>query len=794
MKKFMIIALMSLTVFLVSCDSTVTTEFVTAVEEDFIESRDTYDNVFDETQIPEQWEGYGVGDPYVLRHNGEYYLYCSTKNSQIGVRAWKSSDLVNWVQVNNGTNQLGYVSEDPITETAYAPEVIYWDGVFYMYTSPAGHGHYILTSDSPIGPFEVVSDNLGESIDGSVFIDNDESMYFLRAFNTGIRMVSMADPLTFESGTTLDNTLMGSWTEGPTLINRFGTYYLTYTGTNVTSSGYRVNYSTASVLDGRSSFEYADNNSLLLSTVDGFEGLGHSSTVLGPNLDSYYIVYHNLNSAAGPNRSFNINRLLFNGTMMNVNGAGLTENLVPELPDFQSVDGVVNYTQSGDYYLSNTSTESSFSAEFNFIGSDFEALFGYVDENNYFKVSLDTNEVVLSQMVDGTLEELTTGTLNSDFDFTKLHTLRVLSDGEKVSVLFDNLTKIDEYTAEVAVGKIAYKSSEMMYSSFSNYSYGSSDKIEAKKDMVGSNQFVDEASSDVTLNVIEPLTNYSTNNPDGSNEITIAKELGYASYYIDIEESGLKAIFMNLKADQSDKTIAIQIDNAEPILVTIPSLDSSYDYTNTLITEIYIPKGLHQIKFIALEDDFTFNYFNVEKSSYSTPSYEASLTEYLATGAEYQTLWKLNDGHYAIAGNRQIIYFGDDTIRDCTIEVTMKFIGETASASAGIILKGSNFSEHSSENNDSIVGYYIGFNNYRAFIDKYNYNVSDYGLAVSTDTRPVSGEEFTVKVVCEGNMITVFVDDVEIMEYYDNDLIMTGRIGFYSEGAEVVYSDLTISE
>jgi hypothetical protein len=794
MKKIYILILLSLTIFLVSCENTVTTEFVVPTEEDFIESRDTYENIFDETRIPEQWDGYGVGDPYVLRYNGEYYLYCSTKNSQVGVRAWTSSDLINWTQANNGTNTLGYVTEEPITETAYAPEVIYWDGAFYMYTSPAGGGHYILSSDSPVGPFALVSDNLGESIDGSVFIDDDESMYFLRAFNTGIRMVSMEDPETFETGTTLDNTLMGSWTEGPTIIKRFGTYYLTYTGTNVISTGYRVNYSTASVIDGRSSFSYADNNSLLLSTMEVFQGLGHSSTVLGPNLDSYYIVYHNLNSAAGPNRSFNINRLLFNGTTMNVNGAVIDNNLVPELPDFESVDGVANYTQSGDYFLSNITTTSKFTAEFNFIGSDFEGVFGYIDIDNYYKVSISSNELIVSHMTDGTLEEVTKGTLVSDFNFTKLHTIRVVSDGEKVSVLFDNLTKVEEFSIKVESGKIGYKATTMMYSSYSNFAYGSSDTYEPKKDMVGSNQFVEENSNDVSLNVIGEISNYSTNNPEGSNEITIAKELGYASYYLDVEESGLQAIFMNLQPSEAGKQIAIQIDNAEPLLVTIPELDSSYDYINTMISELYIPKGIHQIKFITLLDSFTFNYFNVEKSSYSTPSFQASLSEYLAVGAQYETLWKLNEGHYAIAGNRQLIYFGDDTIRDCTIEVTMKFIGETASSSAGIILKGSNFSEHSSENNDSIVGYYVGFNNYRAFLNKYNYNVSDYGLSVSTDTRPISGEEFTVKVVVEGNLITVFVDDVQIMEYYDNDLIMTGRIGFYSEGAEVIYSNLVISE
>ncbi len=794
MKKIISILLLTMTIFLVSCSGTEVTTFVDPVEGDYIETRDRYDNVFDDTQIPNQWNGYGVGDPYVLRHNGEYYLYCSTKNAQIGVRAWKSSDLMTWEQVDNGTNTLGYVTEDPLTETAYAPEVIYWDGMFYMYTSPGGGGHYILSSESPVGPFEVVSDNLGESIDGSIFIDDDESMYFLRAFKTGIRMIDMANPTTLESGTTLDNTLMGTWSEGPTLINRFGTYYLTYTGTHVISSGYRVNYSTASVIDSRDSFSYGDNNSLLLSTVEGFQGLGHSSTVLGPNLDSYYIVYHNLNSAAGPNRSFNINRLLFNGTMMNVNGASLTGNITPELPDFESVDGLVNYTQSGDIYLSNDETNQNFTAEFNFAGMDTEIYFGYVDENNYAKVSLEANVVKLENVADGTSEVISTGTLNTNFDFTKLHTIRVVSDGSKVSVLFDNLTKIEEVELVLPAGKVGYVSNGIEYSSFSNYAYGSSDSYEPKKDMVGANQYVPEASNEVSLSVIGELENVSTNNPVGSNEITISKELGYASYYVDIEETGLYALFMNLNSSQSEKQIAVQIDNGEPILVNLPTLSSNYDYINTMVAELVIPSGVHQIKFIAMSEDFSFNYFNLEVASYSTPNFSHALTELVGNGAFYQTVWKVDEGHHAMAGNRQIIYFGDETIRDCTITVDMKFIGETVSDSAGIIIRGSNFSDNSHENNDSVTGYYVGFNNYRAFIDKYNYNMSDYGLSVDANTRLDSGETFTVKIVVEGNQLTVYVNDVLIMDYYDPDVIMTGRVGLLTQGAEVIYNNLTITE
>lgn len=66
-------------------------------------------------------------------------------------------------------------------KTPYAPEVIYYNGKFYMTASPLGKGHYIFESDSPEGPFKTITGNIGRSIDGSFFIDKNENVYFYGA-------------------------------------------------------------------------------------------------------------------------------------------------------------------------------------------------------------------------------------------------------------------------------------------------------------------------------------------------------------------------------------------------------------------------------------------------------------------------------------------------------------------------------------------------------------------------------------------------------------------------------------
>ena len=59
----------------------------------------------------------------------------------------------------------------PASQTPFAPEVIYFNGMFYMISSPSGNGHYVFESESPEGPFSAISGNIGKSIDGSYFID-----------------------------------------------------------------------------------------------------------------------------------------------------------------------------------------------------------------------------------------------------------------------------------------------------------------------------------------------------------------------------------------------------------------------------------------------------------------------------------------------------------------------------------------------------------------------------------------------------------------------------------------------
>ena len=127
-------------------------------------------------------------DPFIIKVNGYYYL-TSTVSKGIVIR--RSFDLIHWDNVLKD----GIVTIDDSLKYAFAPEIVYDNGYFYIVTSPCGGGHYLYRSENIEGPFVKISENFHEMIDGSFFIDNDGTHYFSRASETGIVVKKFEDDL-----------------------------------------------------------------------------------------------------------------------------------------------------------------------------------------------------------------------------------------------------------------------------------------------------------------------------------------------------------------------------------------------------------------------------------------------------------------------------------------------------------------------------------------------------------------------------------------------------------------------
>lgn len=792
------------------------TNYSTYNNADFSEYDDG--NYVDSQLLPDQWEEYGAGDPYVFRYNGTYYLYVSTRDGQIGVRAWKSTDMMHWTKCTGEGLAEGYVCQDTTTVGAYAPEVYYFNGVFYMYTSPEGKGHYTFTSTSPEGPFERATDNYGMSIDGSVFVDDDEQMYFLNAGQGGIeirKMTSLGE--TPGNPVKLSGTALG-WTEGPMFIKRDGIYYLTYTGTNVTSPGYRISYSTemdGNKINSRDSFNEGIGNPILLEVQqeENFKGLGHSSTVLGPDLDSYYIVYHSLDrlTGHGPWRSLNIDRLIFNGTQMSVDGSK-TNSVSANLPAFsaQSIDD--NFTAEGSKRLSNKSSGKVFTAEFNFTGDNVKCIVSYVDVNNYAYVTANyaSHKIVLKQVSNGTETTIAEGSLVNNFNPDVIHTVRVSYADGKADVYFDNMCKISNAVVTLSAGKIGYEGGTAYSTSFSNVGKGYSDRVELKQSgaIIGSSTYLPDGayeglqsyklSKNSGVNALQVDDETDDYNYAGALELTLAKKGDYVRYATYFRQGGYFGLDMTYDLKYAGKTIGVQIGDGEVQNVTLPQVQvDEDDYSGNIVTAnvaAFAAEAGANIITIYAGEKVAFVSFTATPKTYGDFSLSHNLKSVVEKGVVYSSMYRLTDeGHATRSGNRMLAYFGDNTLADCEMQVEMRFVSSNI-YSAGVVVRADKYATSSYDDSMSIQGYYVGINTYNVTLSKYNYNYSNTNLRFERHGQSENLTEhwFKIKVTVKGNVITVSVDGTELFSYTDTRPISAGHFGLYSEGAEVVYRNLTI--
>ena len=779
-----------------------------------VTERDRYDNMFDDEHLPDQWENYGTGDPYLLRYNGEYYLFVSTKDFNPGYKCWKSRDLIHYEYLGHYQlyNQDGKTTSGQLGQ--YAPEVYYWNGDFYMYGSPSGHGHYVYKSTTglPYGDYVAVTGNIGLSIDGSVFIDDDESMTFLVAASGGIvsySMNSMTDinPRTEEQ---LYSPLI-KWTEGPRIIKHNGTYYLTYTGNHVKSKGYRVDYSystTSPVAD----YNYPANNSVALKTQDVQNGLGHSSTVLGPNLDSYYMSYHNLDDSSGPIRSYNINRVSFANNRMTLYGPTTSGAMVPMLPDFvdyNNADGKM--VEENGALLSNVKTADTFSVEYNFrnINANGSAkfIFGYNGSaENYITIDGKQIKLVVNN------NEIGVGTLINDFDFTTLHTIRLNYADGKYRVYFDDMCKLEVADGpKINGGKVGYAGfdySGVGSTTFSNDAFDSSDRKEAKivdGEFFATNYLVE---SKLTGNSGDYEIGYDDLDMDflyqDSSAVKLANEGDYLLYPIDVLKDGLYSMDMTHLQANAGSVLSVQIDNQTPVVFKVGdysfnsnmnSYEDELQFIKSNVCEFELTKGLHTLKVELIEGEADVVYFDIYQVSKYSPNYINDLSNYINEGASYLSLWKLVEDngvnvHKAKAGVNNMILLGNETLKDYEVSVDIKISVNSANNSqAGLIVRCNNASLYSHQVDQCAQGYLITFNRMQLIMQRINYNSNT--VAIQTGNYGLN-EYHNLRVRCEGNKITVYFDGVESFTFTDSNPYSHGMVALYSINAESFYKNLTI--
>jgi len=247
-------------------------------------AQETYKN-----PINMPFNGFGIGDPATFRWMGKYYLIASTGPVDSGLNCWQSEDLVNWTHV--GIINTDY-KNDAAGHDAWAPEIIYYEGTFYMYYAHPNQNTRVAkfelpldyNAKYPLGPFTTVSTNLipqaDHDIDASPFRDNNGDLYVLVSAPGGIEYIKMDTPTSIGSNNLRQLTSCvtrntdgrnSNWTEGPTVIYVDGTYYMTYCGNDVSYPQYQIHAAKGNSLAGLSA---QSNNPIIRKTTGNWTGTG----------------------------------------------------------------------------------------------------------------------------------------------------------------------------------------------------------------------------------------------------------------------------------------------------------------------------------------------------------------------------------------------------------------------------------------------------------------------------------------------------------------------------------------
>lgn len=744
-------------------------------------------------KLPQQ--DVSLGDPFILKYDGVYYLYTSHQ-------CWSSKDLANW-------EYEGYMWEEggPNTDGVYAAEVIYKDGLFIAQGAPYGNGHYFYTSTTPTGPFVCATENLGMKFDGTVFMDNDNQVYLIVPSSGCLTGYYMSDFLTmnFDLGSfRLDDTsIQKAWTEGPTLFKRDGYYYTTYTGNHVWENSYRVEYAISdSVTTG---WTEPVDNTVLLDIEGKVYGTGHNSIFIGPDLDTYYITYHSIAEKVKETsvyRAFNYDRIVWNGEKMVVQGPTSWEVDNPAMPDFSEyfdadlakwdAEGSWTVKNGGAVATSGTlltkeSTEDVFTAEFNLTtAGSADMLFSYQDANNYGRAWVDRNakQFKAELVKDGNVVWSDSSALYSYYNYDVLHTVRVQQTANKLNLYLDGVDRISYEHNGLTGGKIGYKAvsgeSKASFTAFSHKALGSADG-EIFTPIPGTIEAVNTQDNAAKLTVVD----------------AVAGEMGYAvdmkagdkaTYNIHTVKADTYTLGLRVGEIAEGTKLNVLVDGKKAMEVTMPA-NAGDSYRTLPLRGLKLPDGKRTV--------------SIEVVSGSMELYELEINledavELLtsdcttAKGDDGAVFWKQSEAmptwtdgtlNFTDASAYGKLLAGDIGIGDYTVETDVKF--ESGSGSAGVLLRVAHYDNGivpgtTTVNRTYHQGYYVGLKGGAVVLEKHNFG--DVKVLKEQSYNIYNGKNYNLKVTAVGDTITVYVDDTEVFTYTDSVYpLLNGRAGIRAD-------------
>ena len=779
---------------------------------------------------------YDIGDPYVFRFDGKYYLYTSlngNKKTSGKIPCWESDNMVDWKWSGWAYDPK---SSEITSETyiAFAPEVVYYKGWFYMCESRRGQGHYFFRSNKPNGPFTLISGNLGMGIDGSFYLHDDGSLYFVSA-NDSLGCLTYYTIDFPENSSGVPSVVLGKankiteaylngWTEGPGYFKRNGYTYLTYTGNHVDSAGYKVAYSVSkdnfpftgltskwynttlisTGLDNEAPLGYGAKNTI--KQVSNYRGLGHSSNVIGPDLDGIYTAYHNANrinydnTMVASTRKYNVTRYFTNGSYVLTDGLGNYSKVKPTAATYSARADLV---QNGGYCLSAESTEKVFTAEVNFTlgAGKGNAVFGFADAKNYSGVSVDNGKLEYFTVKNGTKKSGGTVNVPVSTNANAVHTVKLVNGSDKAEVYYDNVRVINSNEVSSA-GKIGV-SSDTAYTSvyFSNNAFGTSD-FEAVKDLTGSFAATSYLKGENRGYSIANARTVNDGVRQGEKEYTVYSEENdaralvleagdWVKYLVDAPYDDDYSLSLTVGKQSKGCVFEIIVDNETIIKAEIPD-DTEFgdkDYANVNVGSFHCGKGLHTLKIRVFDGTLDALNFYTSKNGGElgqvTDNFQSKttsvFTQKVGTKASFSQAGLMTNS----SDERTLLLTGNRGTANYEFSVNVKILSQAGNG--GILFRMNNFS-HTDYKTTSLGtnfdGYYLSLGKYLVTLQKRSYgreNISLGGTKPAAELSLANGNQVRVTVSCKNSKISIYLNGELFIDVVDTECFTSGYIAFYAE-------------
>ncbi len=773
-----------------------------------------YRNPIASAETPGAWEDYGFGDPFVLRFNGRYYLYPSSRDDRIGVRCWSSLDLTDW-------RYEGVCCDDPTSKGAYAPEVFRWNDAFYMVSSPAGRGHYIYRSESPVGPFERVTENFGLTIDGSVFVDADGAAYFYSADDPAIRAYRMTAPNVVDPRPLPTKMNMRGWTEGPNVFRVDDVYYATYCGNHVFSRGYRID-----AASGPSPLELSPvpDVPILVSTETAPVGIGHNSVVKGPNLDLYYLAYHALlgrgQIRGWPVRDARLDRLVLNRDVLSVVGPTRTPQTLP-LPDaaawfetdadlarLEAVDaapspaarvegGFLRLAADAAVLLRGSACDGDFTAEFHVAlpGGSGQAgvLFARRDARNFGRVEIDgaTNRLRVVFTVDGreTATDLVPApAFGEAVSLASLRSVQIERTGSRYAFYVDDRKLAELENDALSGGEIGY------FTSTPDAIFGFLGATAATEGRSAARlaEPVPGALSFGYRSTLAGRAPVETKTASGKRlRVAEIRNGDAVELEIDVAEAGRYDAALRYSALEPTRA-TLEIAGSAAVEIALPPTKNGA-FATAIRRQIALPQGEIRLKIAAASGSFRLARLDLTQGA-AVPE-PTDFAPVFDAPAYSDGSWAVVDGSLVSRGENPFgkRLYGDAAWGDCRIDATLEFLD--GRPNGGLVFRVQSPALGGPNNSpklgtDFFRGYFVGFARNAIVLGKHSF-----------DWKPLAREEFRfepnrkidLRIEVRGAEIVVFVDGAETLRYVDAEPFVSGRVGVRACDAALKVDRLSVA-